>query len=312
MATLGIDVGGTNARAAVVDGQGQILSAARIALTDRSPEAVVEAIAQAADQAIGNSGVPVHGCGIGVAGQLIGETGVIAVAPNLGWRNVPIRELLNRALGRSVRVVNDLTAAAWGELKGGAGRGAKDVLVVFAGSGVGSAIILHGKLHTGASGVAGEIGHVKVEPDGRRCGCGSNGCLEAYAGGHNLIAQMKELVQAGQGAALLAHVGGDASHLNPAVLEAVAVAGDPAASALYERTARYLAMTVANQVTMLNPERLILGGGVLSHTPLLRQRIAEGIGRWSSETSRNTVQVVSAALGDDSGIIGAALLADLG
>jgi len=310
VATLGIDVGGTNARAAVVDAQGQILSVAKKALSDRSPPAVVAAIAAAVEEAVRGCQQPVHGCGIGVAGMLIGETGVVAVAPNLGWRNVPIRELLNRALGRPVRVVNDLTAAAWGELKGGAGRGAQDVLVVFAGSGVGSAIIIHGALHTGTSGVAGEIGHVKVEPDGRLCGCGMTGCLEAYAGGHNLITQMRELVNAGQGAALLAKVDGDVSRLNPAVLEVVAAEGDPAASALFERTARYLAMTVANQVTMLNPERLILGGGVLSHTPLLRQRISEGIARWSTVTSRNTVQVLMAELGDDSGIIGAALLAE--
>lgn len=316
MATLGLDLGGTNARAAVVAEDGTVLAVAKIALERRDPEGAVAALTRAASDAIALAGVPVRGAGIGVAGQLVGATGFVAVAPNLGWKDVPFGQLLMSSLGRSVRVVNDLTAAAWGELQAGAGRGERNVYVVFVGSGVGSAIIVDGRLYTGATGVAGELGHIKVEPGGRRCGCGGLGCLEAYAGGHNLIDQMRELLEEtkgeGQGRALWERVGGDPARLNPAVLEEVALHGDPAAQRIYDRAASHLSLAIANQVTVLNPGRLILGGGVLNNAPGLRTRIEQAVINWSSETSSQGVRVISAALGDDSGIIGAALLAETG
>ena len=309
MQTLGIDLGGTFARAAVVDGDGKILAATKTALRDRNPQAVVEAIAQAAQQAVQAAGAPVSHCGVGAAGQLQGDSGVILVAPNLGWRNVPFGSLLQARLGHMVRVVNDLSAAAWGEFRAGAGQGVRDLLVVFVGSGVGSAIIANGQLLAGAHGVAAEFGHVKVLPNGRGCGCGECGCLEAYAGGHNLIAQMKEAVAEGRGPKLLELAGGDPNALNPVHLELAAHAGDTAAREIYDRAADALALAIANQITVLNPAKLILGGGVLSHCPGMRQRILNGIATYSSVASRNWLQVVDAALGDDSGLIGAALLA---
>lgn len=314
MATLGLDLGGTNARAAVVSHDGRVLSASKLALKRRDPDAAVEALAEAAAAAIAAAQVPVHGAGIGVAGQLVGETGFVAVAPNLGWRDIPFGTLLNRALGQPVRVVNDLTAAAWGELQAGAGRGARHALVVFVGSGVGSALVIDGRLYTGSTGVAGELGHVKVEPGGRRCGCGGRGCLEAYAGGHNLIAQMKELLAEtagkGEGQGLHDRVGGDPARLNPAILEELALGGDAAARRIYERAAGHLSVAIANQVSVLNPERLILGGGVLNNAPGLVARIEEAVTGWSTEVSARAVRISKAALGDDSGIIGAALLAE--
>jgi len=312
LATLGIDLGGTNARAAVVDADGRILAAARAALQDRTPEAVTTTIAQAVRDALALAKVEVRGCGIGVAGQLLGDTGVVAVAPNLGWRNVPFGQMLASALGHPVRVVNDLTAAAWGELIAGAGRGAQDVYVVYVGSGVGSAIICRGEIVRGGSGVAGELGHIKVEPGGRRCGCGEQGCLEAYAGGRNLILQMREALESGQKTSLQELSGGDPARLNPAILERAALAGDMVARRIYDRATEYLALAVANQVTVLNPSRLILGGGVLNNAPAMRDRVRDGVARFSSRTSAAAVRVVQSELGDDSGIIGAALLATRG
>jgi glucokinase len=307
--TLGIDLGGTFARAAVVDADGKILSATKTALRDRSPPAVVESSAQAAQQAVQAAGAPVSRCGVGAAGQLHGDSGLILVAPNLGWRNVPFGSLLQARLGHAVRVVNDLSAAAWGEFRAGAGQGVRDLLVVFVGSGVGSAIIANGQLVSGANGVAAEFGHVKVLPKGRGCGCGEAGCLEAYAGGHNLIAQMKEAVAEGRAPKLLELAGGDANSLNPVHLELAAQAGEAAAREIYDRAADALALAIANQITVLNPAKLILGGGVLAHCPGMRQRILDGIASYASGASRSWLQVVEAALGDDSGLIGAALLA---
>ncbi|NVJ27526.1 MULTISPECIES: ROK family protein [Myxococcus] len=309
MATLGIDLGGTFARAAVVDAAGKVLASAKVALEERSPSGVVETIARAASEAVKSAGVVVGGCGVGAAAQIHKDSGVLSVAPNLGWRNVPLGQLLTDRLGQKVKVVNDLSAAAWGELHAGAGRGAQDLLVVFVGSGVGSAIIAGGHLLDGAGGVAGELGHIKVVPGGRRCGCGEQGCLEAYTGGHNLIAQSRELLAAGSSPALAELVGNDASKLTPVTLEQAAEAGDVAAREVYERAAQFLALAVANQVTVLNPARLILGGGVLNHCPGMRRRVLEGVRAWASQTSREGLLIADAELGDDSGLIGAALLA---
>ncbi|RYZ42753.1 MAG: ROK family protein [Myxococcaceae bacterium] len=309
MPTLGIDLGGTFARAAVVDATGKMLSSAKVAVTDRKPPGVVETIAQAAEEAVRRAGVKVDGCGVGAAGQIHKDTGVISVAPNLGWRNVPLAALLSARLGFGVKVVNDLSAAAWGELHAGAGRGAQDMLVVFVGSGVGSAIIADGRLVQGGGGVAGELGHIKVVPGGRLCGCGEHGCLEAYVGGHNLIAQTKELLASGRSRILESLIA--ASHpdsITPVTLEKAADMGDVEAKEIHERSARFLAIAVANQVTVLNPARLLLGGGVLTHCPGIRQRVLDGVQMWSSQTSREGLLIADAELGDDSGIIGAALL----
>ncbi|MBI3182348.1 MAG: ROK family protein [Myxococcales bacterium] len=308
--TLGIDLGGTYARAAVVDAAGAILSSAKSALEDRSPPSVVESVSLAVDEALaGAPGVEVGGCGVGAAAQLRGRTGHVLVAPNLGWREVPLGALLSGRLQRSVVVVNDLSAAAWGELKAGAARGERDVFVVFVGSGVGSAIIANGQLVHGATGVAGELGHTKVVPGGRRCGCGEQGCLEAYAGGRNLILQMNEAVAEHRGGRLLELAGGDPSRLSPAVLEQAAKEGNPAAKEIYERAAGYLGLASANMVTVLNPALLLLGGGVLAHAPGLFRSVEEAVAQLSSWVSRQELKVLPAALGDEAGIIGAALLA---
>jgi glucokinase len=309
MPTLGIDLGGTFARAAVVDGQGQVLAAAKTALSERSPAAVVECIAQAAVSAMKGAGANVERACVGAAGQIHRDSGILAVAPNLGWRNVPLGTLLQTRLGFPVRLVNDLSAAAWGELHAGAGQGAHDLLVCFVGSGVGSAVIANGQLVSGAGGVAGELGHIKMVPGGRLCGCGELGCLEAYAGGHNLIAQTRELMATGRSNILLELTDGDPARITPVTLERAAEAGDPDAREVYERASNFLALAVANMVTMLNPARLILGGGVLNHCHGMRLRLVEGVQTYSSQTAREGLFVADAELGDDSGLIGAALLA---
>jgi glucokinase len=174
---------------------------------------------------------------------------------------------------------------------------------------VGSSIISNGRFVRGAAGFAGEFGHIKVVPGGRLCGCGERGCLEAYAGGHNLIAQMREAVQGPTPTMLSTLSGNDPHKLTPVLLEEAAHQGDAVAQGIYGAVAGHLALAIANQVTVLNPARLILGGGVLSRTPGLMQRIRDGVTAWTNTNARAAVTVVSAALGDDSGLIGAGLLA---
>lgn len=287
---LGADVGGTNARVALVESSGRVVHAVKASPADRSVDGVVATLRALVAQLAERAALPPT-IGVGLAAMVRGP--VVVNAPNLGWRDVDFGAALAHALGRPVRLVNDLSAAAWGERQAGAARGLDDTLTIFIGTGVGSAIISQGHLLQGATGVAGEFGHTKVVAEGGRpCGCGEQGCLEAYLGGARLGLWMQEVGLSG----------------SATDLERWAAEGNSVARELYDTAAGYLALAIANQVTMLNPAMVVLGGGVLSRTPGLVQRVRDVIARRSSVASRQGLRVELAALGDDSGIIGAALL----
>ena len=313
---LGIDLGGTNVRAALVDpDSGRIVAAHKSALSDRAPEVVAQAAAAAARDAAAQAGVDpagLHAAGVGLAGQCLGASGVVLNAPNLGWRDVPFGALLTRALGVEARVVNDLSAAAWGELRFGAARGFSEVLVVFVGSGVGAGLVVRGRLVEGGHGVAGEIGHVRVAPPRggapRRCGCGQMGCLEAWAGGMNLSARVREDLAAGAATAVRDVVGGDLAQVSPSAVEEAFVRGDAYARDLWEEIGELLGTAVANAVTLLNPARLILGGGVLAGCPGLAAATRRRLDAAVSPSAAIGLSVAQAAHGDDAGLVGAALL----
>lgn len=290
--SLGVDLGGTTARAAVVEREtGRIVASARETWTDRSVGAVVRETAKLVN-ALQHAHPGVTGTmGVGFAGMLRGD--VVVNAPNLGWREVDLGGPLAAAVGRPVRLVNDLSAAAWGEYRAGAAKGATDSFTVFVGTGVGSAVIAGGALLSGASQVAAEFGHVKLlATGGRRCGCGQDGCLEAYMGGAKLAEWMKE-----EG------LSGAASEL-----EALAQAGNATAQRLYDFAVGHLSLAIANQVTVLNPGVLVLGGGVLSRCPGMVQRIREVVASRATVAAAAAVRISMATLGDDSGLVGAALL----
>lgn len=292
MPSLGVDIGGTNARAALVDASGTLLASEREAWSDRSLESVVATVSRLVQQVAGDAVPKDAPVGVGFAGMVRG--GVVVNAPNLGWRNVDLGSALEQSLGRKARLVNDLSAAAWGERTAGVAKGLDDTFTVFVGTGVGSALVVGGQLVLGATGVAGEFGHIKVVPEGGRpCGCGEHGCLEAYAGGAKLTEWMREVNLDG----------------TPADLERLALSGHVEARRLYDIASGHLALAIANQVTIFNPSAVVLGGGVLSHCPGLRSRIAEVVGARASAASRQGLQLLDAALGDDSGLVGAALLA---
>jgi glucokinase len=287
---VGADIGGTNARVALVDDSGRIVRARRAALPDRTPPGVVATVQRLLTELM--EGAPLPGTvGVGFAAMVRGP--LVVNAPNFGWRHVELGTLLEQALGRSVRLANDLSAAAWGELKAGVARGLDDTFTVFVGTGVGSATISGGVLLTGATGVAGEFGHTKVVAEGGRpCGCGETGCLEAYMGGARLTAWMQEVGLEG----------------TPTDLERLALEGHATARTLYDTARGFLGLAIANQVTMLNPAMVVLGGGVLSRAPGLVPYVRDVIFRRAGAASREGLRVEEAALGDDSGLVGAALL----
>lgn len=314
---LGVDLGGTNARAAVVDtDSGEIVSAHKEPLRDRSPRAVIEVIRHVIAEAAAAARIApasVGRVGVGVAGQCLGATGVVMNAPNLGWRDVAFGELLSGALGVRVKVANDLAVAAWGEKRFGAAKGLDEVVLVFVGSGVGSGIIVGGRLHDGATGVAGEFGHIKVRPARaqtapRRCGCGEVGCLEAYTSGMNVAARVKEELRAGARTAVADLAGGDPDRVNASLVDDAYRAGDAYARALWDEVGELLGTAIANLVTILNPARVILGGGVLLGCPALGALVRSHFDEKVSRSATRGLTLEHAWLGDDAGVIGAAVL----
>ena len=312
---LGVDLGGTNARAALVDpATGRVVAAHKLAHAERSPEAVAAAITTAVGEAARLAGVDAAAlgtAGVGVAGQCLGSSGVVLNAPNLGWRDVPLGAMVAGALGLEVRLVSDLSAAAWGERCFGAARGVDDAALVFVGSGVGAGLILGGRLHEGGRGVAGELGHVKVSPRGampRPCGCGEWGCLEAYAGGMNLATRLREDVADGKAGAVLAAAGGDPGRLSASAVEAAYVGGDHYARELWAEVGELIGTASANLVTLLNPLRLVLGGGVLLGCAHLERIVRAHLADRVLRAARRDFEVRRAELGDDAGVVGAALL----
>ncbi len=303
---IGIDLGGTHARAAVIDATGRVRAACKKAHDQRSPVEIAGVLAQATARAVADAGLApeeIAAAGVGIAGQIHSGSGVVTNGPNLGWREVPFGALLSARVAWPVLLMNDLSAAAWGEWRAGAGEGQDDIFVFFVGSGVGSALILGGRLYEGASGVAGEVGHVKVVLGGRRCGCGELGCLEAYCGGANLAARAAEALAAGRTSVLAG------TARTAADIERAALSGDELAREFWDDCARWLPMTLANCITLVNPARVILGGGVLATAPALRAVVRERAFALASTSARTGLCIVDARLGDDAGVVGAGLRA---
>jgi glucokinase len=246
--------------------------------------------------------------GVATAGQIDPATGAVVEAPNLGWRNVPLRQRVADATGIPVMVENDVRAAAWGEFAHGAGRGVCSLLAVFVGTGVGSGGVLEGRLWRGAGNAAGEVGHTQVVIDGLPCRCGQRGCMEQYGSGSGF--QRRFAASAGREASHL-HVlcKGDASQLTATMVEEAAREGDALAAEMWGDAERYLSLGIANYVTVINPEMLVLGGGVIETVPRLFAAIAEGVKSRTTVLARRSLRVEGAQLGDWSGVVGVAALA---
>jgi glucokinase len=251
--------------------------------------------------------------GVAIAGMPSGPDGLIARSPNLDWTDVPLGHLLRDRLPSRyrIRVVNDVNAATYGELRLGAGVGARDLLSVFVGTGIGGGVVAGGELVEGSSGCAGEIGHSKVvlTEEARPCGCGNSGCVEAYAGGLLLERRARAELSGGE-RSLAVELAGDAGSVTAAHLDRAAARGDPYALRLWDEVAPLLGAALANAVALLNPERLILGGGMLTRTPLLRRRALEALERMGVTPALEALSIRDAALEDGAGAAGAALLTE--
>lgn len=274
----------------------------------RGPEAVLATLQQMI-RALTPSAASPLAVGVACAGQIDPVTGAVVYAPNLGWRDVPLGVLLAQALGVPVIVENDVRAAAWGEFVAGAGRREGSLVAVFVGTGVGSGAVLDGRLWRGAGNAAGEVGHTQVVPEGLPCRCGRNGCLEQYVSGSGFQRRLAAAMTAGRVSRLVDVCGGDASRLGARDVYEAAMEGDALAHELWSDATRFLTMAVANYVTILNPRVLVLGGGVIATVPALFDAVAERVPELTTILAARSLRIERAALGDLSGLIGAAALA---
>lgn len=306
---IGVDLGGTHLRAALVDvAEGKILAGWQVEVVSKQPDEVTNLLAQAVEK-VDPDQVRIA-IGIGFAGMLDGPAGMVTNAPNFGWRDVDFGALLERDIREKVHLFNDLNALTMGEAAWGAGQGAADFLMVAVGTGIGGGLVVNNQLYTGANHLAGEVGHTKVIPGGRQCGCGARGCLEAYASGAHLAARAQEDLQKTR--SLAVELAGTIDKIHAGHLNEAAKRGDRYAAELLEHAGSLLGLVLGNLVTALNPARLVIGGGVWHKTSELQRYTRSYFAALVNLPSLEKFSLVDALLGDDAGVLGAALLATLG
>lgn len=312
---IGIDLGGTNLRAAIADTDtGQIFhQRKRPTLAAEGQEAVIRRIIELTRELMQVNGYAgsIKGVGIGVPGTPDIDTGVIQFLPNLPgkWRNVPLKSILEEQLELPVALINDVRAITLGEWTFGAGRGADTMACLAIGTGIGGGVVVNGQFHLGIGGTAGEFGHHVVEVDGLPCGCGGRGCLELYASGPAIAAMGVKEVMHGHTTRIGELVNHDLNRIDAGVVVQAALEGDPVAQAILQRVGRYLGIAVGNILGVISPQRVIFGGGVSSAGDLLLKPIVQTVNERVHVIPLQKVQFVMAELGINGGLVGAALWA---
>ncbi len=309
--TIGVDFGGTSIKLGAVDDQGRVRAQQALDTARSSrPPAFVDAVSRAIEQLGARVGVRtarLRGVGVGAPGLVDEARGLVRLLVNVpGWREVPLGSLLERRLGCPCRVDNDANLYTLGEWHAGAGARARHVVGITLGTGVGGGLIVDGRLVRGAIGSAGEIGHLMVEPGGPRCGCGARGCLEARIGTKAILRLGRRAAKRGGALArLLRSAGG---RLTPALMSEAARRGDAAAQAAWDEVGRWLGLGLASLVHLLNPGRVVIGGGIANAWPRFAPSMRREFSRRAMRAPARAARVVRARLGDRAGIVGAAVL----
>ncbi|GAB3262993.1 ROK family glucokinase [Kineosporia babensis] len=309
--TIGVDVGGTKIAAGVVDAEGRILERLRVP-TPETVDQIDGSIAEAVEKLLSAHTGQISAVGVAAAGFVNEHRTTVRFAPNIAWREHPLADAVGKRVQLPVIVENDANAAAWAEYRFGAGQDVSDAVTVTVGTGVGGGIVLDGQLLRGAFGIAAEIGHLRVVPKGRPCGCGQLGCWEQYASGRALVRSARDLAISDPEAAepLLQAAGGKVDRLVGSMITEVALAGDPAAVGLFAELGRWLGEGVASLANLLDPAVVVIGGGVADAGDLLLQPAREAFAsHLSGGANRPHLELRLAQMGNDAGIIGAADLA---
>jgi glucokinase len=306
---IGVDVGGTKIEGLLVDVEaGRILDRRLVETQADDEEAIADSIVAVARELLA-SREGVRALGVGSAG-LVDHHGVMRYAPNLAWREFPLRERVGAAVGLPTLVENDANAAAWGEFRFGAGRGYRDMILVTVGTGIGGGIVIEGKLFRGAHGFAAEIGHIIVEPGGPRCGCGNLGCWEQVASGKAIGRLGREAAAKHPESPFLELAGGDPQKVTGLEVTKAAMQGDGIAVQILAEVGRRLGEGIAGLVNVLDPEVVVVGGGAIEAGALLLRPARDAfVASVEGPKHRPEVPIIAAALANDAGAVGVADLA---
>ncbi|HEX4062763.1 MAG TPA: ROK family glucokinase [Streptosporangiaceae bacterium] len=308
--TIGLDVGGTKVAAGVVDDQGRVLEKLKRSTPAADPEHTAEVIGAVITELSGRH--PVAAVGLGAAGFVNESRTAVMFAPNLAWRDEPLRKRVEDLVGLPVIMENDANAGVWAEVRFGSARGHRDVVLLAVGTGIGCGIVLGGQLYRGRWGMAGEPGHYRVVPDGRLCGCGNRGCLEQYASGSALVAEAREFARSRPAGAirLLQLGGGSPDGISGPQITRAAREGDPAALRCFQTVGTWLGQGLADLAAILDPGCFVIGGGVSEAGDLLIVPARAAFERaLTGRGYREFAAVEPAHFGADANFIGAADLA---
>jgi len=306
---VGIDIGGTNIVAGTLaeDGSELLGLVSEPTFPEQGADAVVARIVKLARASVAAArGKEIAGAGIGAPGPLDTARGVVLLTPNLGWTNFPLRDRVVQALGLPATLDNDANCAIFGEWWRGAARGANHVVGLTIGTGIGGGIVLHGEIYHGASDIAGEIGHMTIDSNGRRCKCGNYGCLEAYASGPAIAARAVEGIEAGAETTLPSYVQGELARVTAQVVYEAAHDGDTYALDVVRDTAHVLGAGVANIVNVFNPEVVVICGGVTLAGDRLFVPLRGEVKRRAFKPAVDACRIVPGALTGTAGVYGAA------
>ena len=312
---IGIDLGGTNLKAGIVDKQGKILHRLSIKTNNNAaPETISDQIFGLIDEIIKSfqsttagaglkSTTPdILGIGLGSPGLIDKKSETILFSPNLPlWRNIPIKHMISERFHVPCVLENDANAAAWGEKWAGAGKDVDSLVMITLGTGIGGGVVINNKLWRGAHNVAGEVGHMVIQMNGPKCSCGNYGCIEAYASATGMVRRFKESLKSGVPSSLKNTGEITAKTINDAALQ-----GDKASLDIIQETGRYLGIALVNIMHILNPEMIVLAGGMTGSGDLLMNPIKQVISQGAFEASYKDTYIVFSKLGNDAGIIGAA------
>ena len=309
---IGIDLGGTNIKAGVVNENYEIVAKATTkTMLPRPAEEICADMAKVSLEAVKQAGLTlddIESIGIGTPGTANSETGIIEYSNNLGFLNLPVVEIMQKHINKPIYVENDANAAAYGEFVAGAAKGANDAVCITLGTGVGGGIIINGKIYSGFNFAGAEIGHTVVDPNGPECTCGRKGCFEVFSSATGLVRMTKEAMLEDKGSIMWQMNEEDGKVSARTAFNAMR-AGDRAGKAVVDKYIKYLACGITNTINIFQPDILCIGGGVCNEgDPLLlplKELVAKEV--YTKNSAKNT-EIVIAKLGNDAGIIGAAFL----
>ena len=311
---LGIDLGGSKILSAVADSQGKMLSSDHSATpAAQGPEAVIQAMLDSADRALKQAGITASALGaigVGAPGISSPETGILFTSPHLPeWRDVPLRDIIQKKLGKKTFLTNDANAAAVGEFYFGAGRGTRNLIYITISTGIGGGIIIDGNLYTGSSGAAGEVGHMTIDVNGPLCNCGNRGCWETLASGTALAREAKQRIKEGVRTSILDYADGDVEKVTAQVIHNAAEQGDNLARDLITWTGYYVGVGLANLINIFNPEIIVIGGGLSNIGDMLLEPAYKEAEERAFKQAYQKVRFARAELVQNSGVLGAAAYA---